>query len=168
LADRVSALAAGTTAPAGRTCGEIEAGFPAPIDTASSPTTQPSFTVEASGPQDVLEGVWRLTIDRQFILDQGFSAQEAGANAGVWTITINDNIATVDQPNGPDCTWEFAFHDSAVSLDMGALGNDACFGRMAGTYVRDGDVVMFHFDREREYDVAFDNAFFNGGMQKIG
>ena len=45
--------------------------------------------------------------------------QNAGANGGVWTITMRGNIATVDQPNGPDCTWEFAFHDSAVSLDMG-------------------------------------------------
>ena len=94
--------------------------------------------------------------------------QDAGANGRVWTITMRGNIATVDQPNGPDCTWELAFHDSAVSLDMGALGNGACFGRMVGTYSREGDVVMFHFDAEREYDVAFDNAFFNGGMQKIG
>ncbi len=157
LVRRVAALGEGTVPPAGTTCGAPDV-----------PSQNESYQVEPKGPQDVLEGTWRLTVDREHMLDEGVSAQDANANAGIWTLEIVGNVATVDQPNGGDCTWEFSFAENAVSLDMGARGNDACYGRAIGTYELEGDAVQFHFDRDQDYDVVLDNAFFDSGMQRIG
>lgn len=165
LVDRLAGLAAGSTAPAGKACGTIGA------DSETAPqssTAELSYAVEPTGPQDVLEGVWRADVDRQALIDAGVSSQDAGNNAGVWTFTFDGNIATVDQPKGSPCTWDFAFDGDNVSIDMGAQGNDSCYGHVIGTYARSGDVVTFHFDRNQDYGVELDNAFFQNGMQKIG
>jgi TRAP-type C4-dicarboxylate transport system substrate-binding protein len=166
LAEQVEALAVGTSAPAGTTCGDSVAADDDSM--AEVPTIEAlSYEVLPEGPQDVLAGVWRLEVTQQYLVDNGFPPQDASANAGVWTLSIVGNIATVAHGNGPDCTWEFRFAGDAVSIDMGAQGNDACSGRLIGTYRREGDVVTFHFDRDAEWDVALDNAFFAGGMRLI-
>ena len=116
----------------------------------------------------MLDGVWRMEIDREKILDTGASVADADANAGIWTMTINNDIASVDQPGGSDCIWDFAFNGDAVSIDMSAQGNDACYGHLIGTFTCDGDVVTFSFEKEKDDDVALDNAMFAQGMQKIG
>lgn len=167
LAKRLAALGQGTTAPPGKQCGSIASQVDS--TTGSTDLGNDPYQVTRQGPQDVLDGIWRMVADKQTFLDQGLSVADADANAGIWTITVKDHIATVDQPSGPrDCTWDFAFNGDTVSLDMGAQGNDACFGHMIGTFKRDGDVVTFHFEKEKDYDVALDNAMFALGMQKIG
>ncbi len=173
LIGKVAALGDGLAPPVGKVCGAptdpmtSEPSTSGPTSETSTPTTS-SFTVEASGPQDVLEGVWRMEVDKQDLLDVGLTLQEANANSGVWTLTIVGNVATVDQPHGPDCTWEFTFAGTAVSLDQAAQGNDGCVGQDIGTYELDGDTVNFHWDAQRDYDVALDNAVFANGMEKIG
>lgn len=165
IVDRLETLGKGTTSPAGEECGSVDA---TADDASGTDTTDVSYQVTRKGPQDVLDGTWRVESDRQTILDTGGSSADADANAGIWTIAIKDHLATVNQPHGQDCTWDFAFDGDAVSIDMGAQGNDACFGHMIGTYKREGDVVTFHFDRERDYRVELDNAMFANGMHKIG
>ena len=134
----------------------------------SSTTAADSYQVTRQGAQDVLDGVWRLEIDRQRILDTGASVAVADANAGIWTMTIKDHIASVHPPRGPDCTFDFAFNGGAVSIDMSARGNGACYGHAIGTFKRDGEIVTFSFEREKDGSVALDNAEFARGMQKIG
>ena len=109
-----------------------------------------------------------MVSDKQKFLDAGLSVEDANANSGVWTITIKDHIATVDQPHGLDCIWEFSFNGEAVSINFGAHGNESCYGHAVGTFRREGDVVTFHFDKERDFDVKLDNILFAGGMTKIG
>jgi hypothetical protein len=163
VAKRLAALGQGTTSPTGKECGAIETA------TGSSATAvADSYQVTRQGPQDALDGVWRMVIDRQKIIDAGGSASDADANAGIWTITIKDHIASVDQPNGPDCTWDLSLNGNAISIDMGSQGNDACYGHVIGTFKRAGDVVTFNFEKEQDYDVALDNAEFAEGMHKIG
>jgi hypothetical protein len=178
LANRLSALGEGTTSPTGKECGSVDTNDATVTSDTTNDNTTPGtsdsvnntneYQVERQGPQDVLDGVWRMETDRQKILDAGFSASDADANAGIWTITIVDHIATVDQPHGPDCTWDFSFDGNAVSVDFGAHGNDACYGHSIGTFEREGDVVLFSFEKEQDYDVKLDNATFALGMQKIG
>ncbi|MEO5663439.1 MAG: hypothetical protein ABIR39_09150 [Nocardioides sp.] len=157
LADRVAALGAGTEPPPGRVCGALEIG-----------TTIEDFLVERVGDQSVFDGVWRVDASYQDFVDAGVSVADARINAGVWTLMIKDHVATVDQPNGPDCAWDFSLNADRVSLDMIHGGNDACYGLVVGTWHRDGDVVRFTWEKERYYDVAIDQAFFKRGMQRIG
>jgi TRAP-type C4-dicarboxylate transport system substrate-binding protein len=159
LIDRVEVLGRGTTTPVGKECGT-------PADNGTVPAS--GFEVTPVGPQDVLDGTWRLVVDRQVLVDAGISPQEAGANAGVWTIKVADGVGEVDQPNGPDCTWKFQFDGNRFSLDYAYDGNDACYGLSAGTFELDGDVARFTFDRARDNPVALDNASFASGMQRVG
>ena len=71
-------------------------------------------------------------------------------------------------PNGDDCAWDLNFAGDRVSLAWQVPGNDNCFGYVVGTYDRTGDTVTFDFEKERDYDVAIDQAIFADGMHKIG
>lgn len=157
VAARLAALGDVTTASAGQSC-----------EATAVPVDADSFQVTRRGPQDVLDGVWRLVSDRQAILDAGLSPAEADGESGIWTMTIKDHIASVVPPDGAQCTWDFAFDDNAVSINFAGLGNSSCSGQVIGTFERDGDLVRFNFDKERDYDVKLDNAVFAQGMQKIG
>jgi TRAP-type C4-dicarboxylate transport system substrate-binding protein len=166
LAERTSALGKNTVAPPGTTCGSLDAGGNVITDTPIAGASD--YEVTRTGPQDVLDGVWRLVADKNELIAAGASSQEAGANSGVWTITIVDHIAHVDQPTGPNCTWDFAFDGDRVSLDFGAEGNDACYGHVIGTFHLEGDVATFNWEKQRDYDVALDQAVFAQGMTRIG
>ena len=170
MAKRLAALGTGTTPPAGKVCGSLDT-VNNTTDTSpsvASGTSSDPYHVTRQGPQDVLDGVWRMKTDRQKYLDLGLPVSDADVNSGIWTITVKDHIATVDQPHGADCTWDFAFNGDSVSIDFGTLGNESCDGHVIGTFKREGDVVTFDFQKEKDYDVAEDNAMFALGMQKIG
>jgi TRAP-type C4-dicarboxylate transport system substrate-binding protein len=167
IAKHLADLGKGTTSPAGKECGSLENSPESASDTVN--TTAVSYEVTRLGPQDVLDGTWRMVTDRQKILDLGGSVADADLNAGIWTMTIKDHIATVDQPNfTADCTWDFAFNGDAISINEGAQGNDNCGGHMIGTFKLDGDKVTFEFELESDYDVSLDNAMFALGMQRLG
>jgi TRAP-type C4-dicarboxylate transport system substrate-binding protein len=157
LAERVTALGTGTTPPAGRVCAAADPG-----------TSEAGFVVERSGDQGVLDGTWRVQAERQDLLDAGQSLHDATVNSGVWTLRIKEHVATVEQPNGPNCLWNFAFDGKRVSISFTHDGNDSCYGTVIGTYHRAGDVVTFNWERERDYDVALDRALFRHGMRRIG
>ena len=157
LADRVAALGDGTTAPAGRVCGSTDPG-----------TAEAAFLVKRSGDQGVLDGTWRLQAEQEDLIAAGQSLHEATVNAGVWTLRIKDHIATVEQPNGPNCLWDFAFAGTRVSISMAHDGNDSCYGTVIGTYRRTGDLVTFDWEKQKDYDVALDRAAFKHGMRRIG
>ena len=157
LADRVAALGDGTGPPAGKVCGSVEKG-----------NTNEDFLVERVGDQSVFDGVWRVDAAEQDFIDAGVSHADARSNAGVWTLTIKDHVAVVDQPQGADCSWDFYVNGDRVALDLMYEGNDVCWGLALGTWRREGDVVWFTWEKERYYDVAIDNAFFAGGMHRIG
>jgi hypothetical protein len=184
LVDRIAELGVGTEQAAGRACGATTAdtasgvsatspgtsaeATPASTVPASPSTSEPTYAVVPVGRQDVLDGVWRVDADREYMISQGVSAQDAGVNAGIWTITIKNGVADVDQPHGPNCLWQFVFDGDAISLNQGTPENDSCWGHVIGTYTRDGDVVHIHWDRNQDYDVVLDNAMFHEGMHKTG
>ena len=157
LADRVAALGDGTAAPAGRVCGSTDPG-----------TAEAAFLVKRSGDQGVLDGTWRLQAEQEDLIAAGQSLHEATVNAGVWTLRIKDHVATVEQPNGPNCLWDFAFAGNRVSISMAHDGNDSCYGTVIGTYRRTGDLVTFDWEKQKDYDVALDRAAFKHGMRRIG
>lgn len=166
IAKQLSELGAGTSAPAGISCGTLDAD--GSVASGSAVEDASEFQVTRQGPQDVLDGVWRIEADLQAMLDAGLSAGDAGANAGVWTLTIVDHIADVDQPNGPNCAADFAFAGDAVSIAWEVPGNDECYGHSIGTFRRDGDVVTFNWEKNQDYDVLLDQVMFADGMHKIG
>jgi TRAP-type C4-dicarboxylate transport system substrate-binding protein len=157
LADKVATLAEGTKPPVGKVCGDVAIG-----------TTNEEFLVERVGDQNVFDGVWRVDAKPEDFVAAGVPADEARNNAGVWTIRVDGHLATVDQPVGEDCSWDFYVNGDQVSLDFLYDGNDACYGLALGTWRRSGDVVTFDWEKERFYDVAIDQALFAGGMHKIG
>lgn len=156
LAERVRELGRGTTDPAGAVCGSTEV-----ADVAG-------YTITPRGDQHVLDGVWRMEVSRQAIIDAGGSQHDGAANAGVWTVEIRGGNAVVDQPNGDDCAWDFNLDGDRISLAYQVPSNDNCFGYIVGTYDRTGDRITFDWEKERDYDVALDQAIFADGMQKIG
>jgi TRAP-type C4-dicarboxylate transport system substrate-binding protein len=158
LAERVAALGDGTTPPAGRECGSA----------AAPGASESPYVVERSGDQNVLDGTWRVQAEKQDLIDAGQSLHDATVNAGVWTLRIKDHVATVEQPNGPNCLWDFAFDGKRVSISFTHDGNDSCYGTVIGTYRRTGDLVTFDWEREKDYDVALDRALFQDGMRRIG
>lgn len=156
LAQRVRQLGEGTTDPAGAACGSTKV-----EDIAG-------YTITPRGDQDVLDGIWRMEVSAQAIVDAGGTAHDGSANAGVWTIEIRGGNAVADQPHGDDCAWDLNFAGERVSLAYQVPGNDNCFGYIVGTYERTGDTVTFDFEKQRDYDVALDRAIFADGMHKIG
>lgn len=166
LVEGIVRLGQGGSPSTGRACG-------APTTAEGHESTVPysttdGFDLTPVGPQDVLDGVWRLDADRQTMIDAGVSPQDAGANAGVWTLTIADGRVDADQPHGSNCTWQFHFAGDRVSLNQSVDGNENCGGQGVGIYEIDGETARFHFDRQRDYDVALDNSMFADGMHRIG
>ena len=119
------------------------------------------------GDQSVLDGLWRLEIDEQDLLDAGLSPHDAYVNAGVWEFRITDGYADGVQPDGRPCNGDFAFDGDQVSFDMGVRGVEDCDGVARGTYRIEGDRVFFDWQKEPEYDVLLDQAMFASGMVRI-
>ena len=70
----------------------------------SSDTTVPMPTLAAKGDQSAIDGVWRLEVDPQILIEEGGQTQlEAGNNAGVWTFTFNNGKASYQEPRGRQC-----------------------------------------------------------------
>ena len=152
---RIRELHTGTTDPQPAACGAT------PRDPAGA------YYVTATGDQSVLDGLWRLEVDEQHLLDVGMSAQDAAANAGVWEFRITDGYADGTQPDGRRCNALFAFDGDQVSVDFGVRGVEDCGGVALGTYRLTGDRVFFAWRKELEYDVRVDQAMFAPGMARI-
>lgn len=153
---RMRALHEGTTDPAPRAC---DGGAPNPAE---------SSLVTPQGDQSVLDGLWRLEVDEQALLDAGMSSGLAYLNAGVWEFRIRDGFADGTQPYGQPCNGQFAFDGDRVSVDWGVRGVDDCYGLARGTYRIKGDRVFFDWTENLEYNVAWDKAMFANGMVRIG
>lgn len=155
LVDRIVALRGSEPAPVGATCDNLH--------TAGTDV----YSLAPQGPQTLLDGTWRVDADIAVLRAAGVSDAEAVSNAGVWTFVVRNGQVAVDQPHGADCTAVFVTAGEKVTLHFGVDGNTECYGLMAGTYHRDGDVVSFTWLAERFYDVALDQAFFAGGMHRV-
>lgn len=155
LFDRVAALRGSEPPPAGATCDNLHA---APTDV---------YSLAPQGPQTVLDGTWRVDADLAKLRAAGVSDADAVSNAGVWTFVVRGGEVAVDPPRGADCTALFVTAGDRVTLRFGVDGNTECWGLMAGTFHREGDVVSFTWQAERYYDVALDRAFFAGGMHRV-
>ena len=149
---------------------ELHDGTTDPTPTACAATRRgPSaaYYVTPTGDQSVLDGLWRLEVDEQDLLDAGLSAQDAAANAGVWEFRISDGYADGTQPDGRRCNAQFAFDGEQVSVDFGVRGVEDCGGVARGTYRLTGDRALFDWRNELEYDVVVDQAMFARGMVRI-
>ncbi len=119
------------------------------------------------GDQSVLDGLWRLEVDEQNLLDAGVSSHDAYVNAGVWEFRITNGYADGVQPDGRPCNGDFAFDGEQVSFEMGVRGVEDCNGLAWGTYSIKGDRVFFDWQKEAEGDVLVDQAVFAFGMVRI-
>jgi Bacterial extracellular solute-binding protein, family 7 len=154
---RMLSLHTGTTDPVARACGDPIAG-----------TTEADFLVTPVGDQTVLDGVWRLEAKLEDFKSAGTSVKDANANAGVWTFTTKNGLATIDQPNGEQCKGEFAFDGDQISLNWSTPDNDHCYGHSKGTFTIEGKTAHIVWTSQRDYDVAQDNAMFKHGLVKVG
>ena len=155
LSDRIAALKGSEPPPVGATCDSLHV---AGTDV---------YSLAPQGPQTVFDGTWRIDADVAVLRAAGVSDSEAVSNAGVWTFVVTNGRVAVDQPHGADCTAVFTTAGDRVTLHFAVDGNTECYGLMAGTYHREGDVVSFTWVAERFYDVALDRAFFAGGMHRV-
>jgi TRAP-type C4-dicarboxylate transport system substrate-binding protein len=155
LVDRIKALRGSEAAPQGATCDHLH------------PVSTDVYSLAPQGPQTVLDGTWRVDADVDVMRAAGVSDADAVSNAGVWTLVVANGVVAVDPPRGADCTALFVTAGNRVTLHFGVDGNTECWGLMAGTFRRDGDVVSFTWQAERFYDVALDRAFFAGGMHRV-
>jgi TRAP-type C4-dicarboxylate transport system substrate-binding protein len=155
LVDRIEALRGPEPAPPGATCDNLHA-----------PDTD-VYSLAPQGAQTVFDGTWRVDADADVMRAAGVSDSDAVSNAGVWTFVVTNGVVAVDQPHGLDCTGLFVTAGDRVTLRFGVDGNTECWGLMAGTYHREGDVVSFSWQAERFYDVALDQSFFAGGMHRV-
>lgn len=153
--NRVRLLHAGTREPSAQPC--------APVGSDPDAT----YRVTPKGDQSVLDGLWRLQVEKQAILDAGLSAQDAAANAGVWEFRIKDGYADGVQPDGRPCNAQFSIDGAQVSVDFGVRGVEECGGLARGTYRLEGNRAFFDWSKELEYDVALDRAMFAPGMVRI-
>ena len=112
------------------------------------PAAAASYYVTPRGDQTVLDGLWRLEIDEQDMLDAGLSAQDAYANAGVWEFRVTNGYADGVQPDGRPCNGDFAFDGKQVSFEMGVRGVEDCNGVARGTYRIKGNRVFFDWQTE--------------------
>lgn len=118
------------------------------------------------GDQRVLDGVWRLELRAQALLDARLPIDQ---NVGVWTFTIRRGLATVKQPSGPDCLSQFTFDGDRVALDWSVDGSGNCEGFLVGTYHRSGDTVHVSWQGDpSNADTRFDAAMWSGGLHRIG
>jgi hypothetical protein len=154
--DRMRELGTGTVDPVATACQEDQ-----PAGGAAS------YHVTPRGDQTVLDGLWRLEVDEQDLLDAGLTPHDAYANAGVWEFRISDGYADGVQPDGRRCNGEFAFDGTEVSFDMGVRGVEDCNGVARGTYQLRNNRVFFDWEKELEYDVLLDQVMFAPGMVRI-
>jgi len=154
--DRMIALHDGTVDPTPSTC------------EAAALVGDDEFVVEPVGDQTVLDGVWRLEVNEQELTDAGVNFHDAQVNAGVWTLTITNGIADVDQPRGENCSWQFVFAGDNVSLNQSYGGNSFCGGQGRGTFRIEGNTAYFDWTSQREYDILLDQTMFQHGLVKVG
>jgi TRAP-type C4-dicarboxylate transport system substrate-binding protein len=142
---------------------------PAPGATCAGPTSTDltAYAVSPVGNQHVLDGTWRIAVDKDALVAAGVPIHDAEANAGIWTLRIRKGRAEVDQPNGDPCLFQFSFARNRVGLVQDAEGNEHCGGHGAGTFRRRGDVVTFRWQTQLDYGVVLDQAMFHE-MRRIG
>ena len=90
--DRMRELGIGTTDPSPSAC------------RSKPPESTSEFYVTPKGNQNVLDGLWRIEVDQQDLLDAGISPQDALANAGVWEFRIEDGYHTTLSPTDARAT----------------------------------------------------------------
>ena len=82
----------------------------APVACQSTKASLPVPTLAAVGDQTAIDGVWRLEVDQQVLLDSGQSAMDATNNAGTWTWTFKNGAYTYVEPGGRHCTGTYVLH----------------------------------------------------------
>ena len=143
----------------------VDSGFPPAPGMSCHPDVGP-HGFAPRGNQRVLDGVWRLELRAQALVDAGLPVDQ---NVGIWTFTVRNGLATVDQPSGPDCVSQFTFDGERLSLDWSADGASLCQGFLVGTYRRSGDTLQIRWQEDpSSSDHRFDAAMWSFGLHRIG
>ena len=82
----------------------------------------PIPTLAAKGDQTAIDGVWRLEVDPQVLLDEGQSQMDASNNGGTWTWTFKNGVADYQEPRGRECTITYVLNGRkflGIGYDLG-------------------------------------------------
>lgn len=151
-----------------------------PVACAATSATVPIPTLEARGDQTALDGVWRLEVDRQVLLDANQSANDANNNAGTWTWTFKDGTYGYIEGGGRSCTGQYTLSGT----DFLGIGYEpGCDGVWPLVVVRSGDTLTVtpsptvptglpltgdELGRLRPDPVGFAAAFFHNPLVRVG
>ena len=132
--------------------------------------TGPAAGGAAKGDQTVLDGTWRLSIKAQDLEAAGTTPEYAGGNAGVWTFHLQGGEGTIDQPLGDPCLVAYTINGKRIVFDFAARPGSGCGGKLHGAFELSGDKGSFHWTKQDECcdPVAWDNAFWAGGLHRVG
>lgn len=130
----------------------------------------PAADIAARGDQSVLDGTWRLSSEAQDLEAAGATPEYTGANAGVWTLHLKGGEGTLDQPRGGPCFVGYTINGRLIVFDFAARPGSNCGGKVHGSFELSGDTATFHWTKQDECcdPVAWDNAFWKGGIHRIG
>ena len=138
----------------------------------------PEFTPK--GDQGAIDGVWRIEVDKQVLLDGGVSAIDAANNAGVWTWTFSEGIATYVKAGEPSCEGALTINGNDLRVINDVAPCDVVF---ALTFARTGDTMrmgpttgqasgLLVTDAEGQHIVpdgdAFWIAYFHDPLVRVG
>ncbi len=144
-----------------------EVGRPAIAPCVSAPKPQSAGVTSNREPS--LDGVWRLKVTSSALEAAGAPPDWVGGNTGVWTFRLKGGRGTVDQPLGDPCIVSYAINGSHIDFDFAADPASGCGGVLHGTFEVTGETATFQWTKDDGPDpVAFDNAFFKGGLHRVG
>lgn len=128
---------------------ELAAGLPVPpAPSPCSPSASGTSTIpvlKPKGDQGALDGVWRLVVDAQDLVDAGASQLDASNNEGTWTWTFDNGTYTYVEPRGRRCSASYTITGTRFLAIGYEPGCDLVFPLV---YTRSGDTLRMKPDPE--------------------
>jgi TRAP-type C4-dicarboxylate transport system substrate-binding protein len=113
----------------------------APVACSEVPSSLPLPRLEPEGDQRAIDGVWRLEVDEQVLLEANQSPMDATNNAGTWTWTFDDGTYAYTESGGRTCTGKYDLNGSQfLAVTFSPLGCDLVWPLV---FSRSGDELVF-------------------------
>ncbi|MEP6797912.1 MAG: hypothetical protein ABI890_07185 [Lapillicoccus sp.] len=137
---------------------------PEPRACTAARTDGAAAVVVATGDQSELDGIWRLSVEAQALLEGGQTAEDANNNAGTWTFTISRGLFSYTEPGGRICSGTVTLGSGRVGLRGTSIGCDLVWTlayRRVGTHLTVRPVAG-------SSGASFDQAFWHNDAVRVG